>query len=66
MPPPDIVEEEDKWEVEAIIGHRRYRGKPQYLVKWKGYPTSENSWEPMAHLTNAKEEVTAYKKAHKL
>lgn len=66
LPPPDEIDGDSEWEVEAVLGHRRYRGKPQYLIKWKGYPTSDNSWEPMAHLTNAKKMVDAYKKTHRL
>jgi len=27
------------------------RHKPYYLVKWLGYDNSENTWEPMEHLT---------------
>ena len=31
-------------EVEDIITHRINERKKQYLVKWVGYPSSENSW----------------------
>ena len=65
-PAPEIIGDNDEWEVEAIIGHRRKHGKMTYQVKWKGYPTSENSWEPEAHLTNASELLTAYKDTHRL
>jgi hypothetical protein len=33
-----------------------------YLIKWKGYNSSENSWIPESELTNAEEELNAYKK----
>ena len=45
LPPPDIIEGEEEFEVEAIVGHRKRFGRMQYLVKWLGYPTAENSWE---------------------
>jgi hypothetical protein len=33
------------YEVEKIKGVRRRRGKTEYLIKWKHYPESENTWE---------------------
>ena len=54
-------------EVEDIIGHQfiKKKGKlvSEYLVKQKGYPTYENSWEPKANLANAKELLDEYKVA---
>jgi hypothetical protein len=34
-----------EYEVEAIRGHRRGRMGQYYLLKWAGYPESENTWE---------------------
>ena len=72
-PPPDSVEGEEQWEVEAITQHKKYgrkvKGKPQrykFLVKWEGYPTSASSWEPEENLEGAQEILTKYKKLHKL
>jgi Uma2 family endonuclease len=42
------TEEEDEFEVEKILEQRGQR----YLVKWKGYPHSENTWEPKNNLKN--------------
>ena len=46
QPPPDLVDGEEEYEVEEILDSRRYgQGhKVQYLVKWKGYPSSDNQW----------------------
>src|SRR5712671_537976 len=51
-PPPDLVGGGEQYEVEAIRSHRRQgRGRQlQYLVKWLGYPESDNTWEPAGHL----------------
>lgn len=54
--PPEIVIDDDdddpeEYNVEDIIRHRyaRKTGKLEYLVKWEGYPESDNSWEPSEH-----------------
>ena len=66
LPPPDLVEGEEEYEVEAITGHRTRYGRKQFLVKWKGYPTSENSWEPERNLDHAQKLLKAYKQLHHL
>jgi hypothetical protein len=45
-PPPDLINKEEEYEVEQVLSSRRHgRGrKVQYLVKWKGYPDSDNEW----------------------
>ncbi len=51
-PPSNLMAGEEQYEVESIRSHRRQgRGKQlQYLVKWSGYPKSDNTWEPAGHL----------------
>src|SRR5207302_8081641 len=36
----------------------------QYLVKWKGYPNSENSWLPAKELMHAKDALREFKSKH--
>src|SRR5882762_9395429 len=45
-PPPDLINGEEEYEVEHVISSRQFgRGRQvQYLVKWKGYPNSDNQW----------------------
>lgn len=41
---------ENEYEVERILNIKRVNGRPRYLVKWKEYDTSENTWEPTENL----------------
>ena len=50
-PPPDFIDPagDAHFEVERILARRRVgrgRGQMQYLVKWKGWPNENCSWEP--------------------
>ena len=65
-PPPELVEGEPEYEVESIISHQN-RGKGHaYLVKWRGYSTGENTWEPEQNLLHASETLQTYKRRHQL
>ncbi len=48
QPPPDLIGGEEEYKVKSILNHQRYgRSRTlQYLIKWKGYPHSDNTWEP--------------------
>jgi hypothetical protein len=35
---------------EKIVSKRKKNNKVEYLVKWQGYPASENTWEPRTSL----------------
>ena len=63
-PPPVIINNEEEYEVEQILDKRiRQYGKSaktQYLVKWKGYPEYDATWEPEANLKNAQEKIQDY------
>ena len=43
--PPIVVDGTEEYEVEALMGDRKRGRVQQYLVQWKGYPTSDNTWE---------------------
>ncbi len=51
-PPPDLIDDREQYKVETIRSHRCHGKKRQlqYLVKWKGYPESDNTWEPIDHI----------------
>ena len=45
-PPLDLVDREEEYKIKKILDSRWFgrRHKLQYLIKWKGYPDSENQW----------------------
>nr|CAH0103195.1 unnamed protein product [Daphnia galeata] len=40
-----VKDTEEEYSVEKIMDKRGPKGRVQYLLKWKGYPHSENTWE---------------------
>ena len=56
-PPPEIIQgEPDHYEVEAVLQSKISPNKKGilYLIKWKGYPHSENSWLPASQMNHAR------------
>ena len=49
-----------EYEVENILDKRIMRKKPQYLVKWLGYPLHDATWEPLENLANADKKVKEF------
>ena len=54
-----LINEQPEWQVEPILDHRMRFGKGEFLVKWTGYRSSENSGEPVEGLEHAEELVQA-------
>jgi hypothetical protein len=51
-PLPELIEGQEEYEIEAILNHH-FTGRPKklhYLIKWKGYPDSDNTWEPASQV----------------
>ena len=49
---------EDFYEVEAVIGHRRrYRGRVEYKIRWKGCSDKDDTWEPHENLSDSAMEL---------
>src|SRR5579863_5217013 len=66
-PPPDLISGEVEYEVEQIRSHRHHeqRKQLQYLLKWKGYLESDNTWEP-ADQVHTPDLIKAYHRCHQL
>lgn len=52
-----MPKKQESFEVEKLCDVRK-NGK-EFLVKWKGYPASENTWEPAGNLGSVKKEMKA-------
>jgi hypothetical protein len=63
-PPPIEVRGREEWEVEEILDSRLCRGRYEYLVKWRGFPSSENSWEPVENVENAPQIIARFHELH--
>ncbi|KAF8700049.1 reverse transcriptase, partial [Rhizoctonia solani] len=64
-PPPVTVDREEEYKVEGITNAKEQNRKWFFQVKWKGYGTEENTWEPWENLKNAKRILEKYKKETK-
>ena len=38
------------FEAERIVAKKICKGKPLFMIKWQGYCSSQNTWEPKTHL----------------
>ena len=65
-PLPDLIGAEEEYEVEQIILHCGTSGHHRYLTAWKGYPSSENTWEPESNLRHVAKILSTYKRTHQL
>jgi hypothetical protein len=60
-PPPETVAADgEQYEVESILAQRGKGARLEYLVKWKGWPTWEATWERKTALRDAQEVVEEF------
>ncbi|XP_032773105.1 M-phase phosphoprotein 8 [Rattus rattus] len=53
---------EDVFEVERILDMKCEGGKNLYKVRWKGYTSDDDTWEPEVHLEDCKEVLLEFRK----
>ena len=62
----EVEEKEEQYEVAYIIDKKRFlndatgKNEDHFLVRWKGYGSEDDSWEPRSNLGEARESITAY------
>merc|ERR1712241_577247 len=50
-----------EYEVENVVSKRETdEGKVEYLVKWKGWNASDNTWEPIENLESSQELIDEF------
>ena len=64
--PPDVIDNEEEYEVKAILSHKGPKSCRKYLTSWKGYSTAENTWEPKSNLRHSASILSSYKRQHNL
>jgi hypothetical protein len=55
-----IDEYNKEYEVEQILDSRQHQGAREYLIKWKGYDASENTWEAAKNMTHCRQLLKRY------
>lgn len=49
-PTPVVTSTGAEYYVESLLDSHMFRGRHQYLVCWKGYDTSKDTWEPKSNI----------------
>ncbi|XP_040844280.1 M-phase phosphoprotein 8-like isoform X2 [Ochotona curzoniae] len=55
-------DEEDVFEVEKILDMKTEGGRVLYKVRWKGYASEDDTWEPEVHLEDCKEVLLEFRR----
>merc|ERR1712039_35758 len=56
-----IKKAEAEYEVESVVSKRdTEKGEVEYLVKWKGWNASDNTWEPIENLESSQELIDEF------
>ncbi|WCJ27677.1 Chromo domain-containing protein LHP1 [Euphorbia peplus] len=55
--------DEGFFEIEAIRRKRSRKGQLQYLIKWRGWPETSNTWEPLENLMSCSDVIDAFEES---
>jgi hypothetical protein len=59
-PPPIVLEDEEYWRVEAIVGSRGRKPRRQFLVRWQGFDAMHDTWESENDLQACRPEIDKF------
>jgi hypothetical protein len=57
-----LGDKETTYIVDKMVGTRWNQGSREYLVRWKGYAASADTWEPMENLVGCAQQIREYEK----
>ncbi|KAF8714610.1 reverse transcriptase, partial [Rhizoctonia solani] len=63
--PPVTVDGEEEYKVKGIMDMEEQNRKWFFRVRWKGYGSEENTWEPQENLKNAGKILKKYEEEMK-
>ncbi|CAA6669481.1 unnamed protein product [Spirodela intermedia] len=58
--------EDGFYEIEDIRKKRMRKGQLQYLIKWRGWPETANTWEPFDNVKSCADIIEAFEERHKV
>jgi hypothetical protein len=63
-PPPIMVNDVPEFDVESIVGYKTMCHSPFYKVHWRGYPSYNDTWEPLTNLDHAQDAIRDFHAAN--
>ena len=63
-PAVEIIAGEEEYEVEQVLDSKFFGKQLKYFVKWKGYNSGHNTWEPEKNLAHSKQLVAQFHRRH--
>ena len=63
-PPPELIDGDAHYEVKKVLDSWFFCNWLQYLIKWVGYPDSENLWLATSELSSALDLVSSFHLSH--
>jgi hypothetical protein len=65
LPIPEVIDDLPEWEVQTILEHKttgtKHRKRTWFLIRWKDFDATYDTWEPESNLTNCQDLLQAYK-----